>query len=88
MSSNPTGKGKKIITAKTERAIRKGSLEQIFGKLKKNGKGNHKTKKSGLGDEQTGELRNFQFGDSIDRLSVTESLKNAQINHGIGRVFN
>lgn len=80
----PDGKGKKIITAKTERAIRKGSLEQIFGKLKKNGKGNHKTKKSGLGDEQTGELRNFQFGDAIDRLSVTESLKNAQINHGIG----
>lgn len=80
----PDGSGKKIITAKTERAIRKGSLEQIFGKLKKNGKGNHKTKKSGLGDEQTGELRNFQFGDAIDRLSVTESLKNAQINHGIG----
>jgi len=78
------GKGKTIITAKTERAIRKNALDQIFGKMKRNGLGNHKTKKSGVGDEQTGDFRAFQFGDSIDRLSVTESLKNAQIHHGLG----
>ncbi len=80
----PDGKGKKSITAKTERAIRKNALNQIFGKLKKNGSGNHKTKQSGVGDEQTGELRNFQFGDAVDKISMTESLKNAQINHGFG----
>ena len=80
----PDGNSKQSITAKTERAIRKNALNQIFGKLKKNGLGNHKTKKSGVGDEQTGDFRNFQFGDSIDKLSITESLKNAQINNGLG----
>lgn len=79
----PDGKTKSSITAKTERAIRKNALNQIFGKLKKSGVGNHKTKTTGLGDEHTGDYRNFEFGDSLDRLSVTESLKNAQINHGL-----
>ena len=72
------------ITAKTERALRKNAMQQLFGNIKKSGSGNHKSKKSGQGDEATGEFRNFQFGDSIEQISITESLKNAQINHGIG----
>ncbi|MDJ0646238.1 MAG: VWA domain-containing protein [Flavobacteriaceae bacterium] len=72
------------ITAKTERAIRKQALEQLFGKLKKSRAGNHRTKATGVGDEQTGEFRDYQFGDTLDRISMTESIKNAQINHGIG----
>ncbi len=80
----PDGKGGMAITAKTERAIRKGALEQIFGKIKKKGSGAHKTPRSGQGDEFTGDLREFQFGDSLDKISITESLKNAQINHGFG----
>ncbi len=71
------------ITAKTERAIRQSALDQIFGNIKKSGTGNHKTKKSGSGDEHTGELREFQFGDGLERISLTESLKNAQINNGV-----
>jgi len=81
----PDGKkGGMSITAKTERAIRKNALDQIFGKLKKQGSGNHKTKHSGLGDEHTGDYRDYQFGDSIDKISMTESLRNAQVNHGMG----
>lgn len=80
----PDGNGQLSITAKTERALRKNALNQIFGKIKKSGAGNHKSKKSGQGDESTGEFRDFQFGDSIENISVTESLKNAQINNGIG----
>ncbi|MEZ7886258.1 MAG: VWA domain-containing protein [Flavobacteriales bacterium] len=80
----PDGKGGMAITAKTERAIRKGALEQIFGKIKKKGAGAHKTNKTGQGDEFTGDLREYQFGDSLDKISITESLKNAQINNGIG----
>ena len=72
------------ITTKTERALRKNAMEQLFGNIKKSGIGSHKSKKSGQGDEATGEFRNFQFGDSIEQISITESLKNAQINHGIG----
>ncbi|MGM8362496.1 vWA domain-containing protein [Flavobacterium sp. ARAG 55.4] len=71
------------ITAKTERAIRQQALDQIFGKLKRSGSGNHKTKHSGNGDEHTGEFREFHFGDSLERISLTESLRNAQINNGV-----
>ncbi|MFM6934573.1 MAG: vWA domain-containing protein [Flavobacteriales bacterium] len=80
----PNGQGQLAITAKTERVLRKNAMEQIFGNIRKNGVGNHRSKKSGQGDEATGEFRAFQFGDSFEHISVTESLKNAQINHGIG----
>ncbi|MFD0836980.1 VWA domain-containing protein [Mariniflexile aquimaris] len=81
---DPDGKGAMAITSKTERAIRQQALDQIFGKIKRSGQGNHKSKSPGLGDEHTGDFRAYQFGDSLDKVSVTESLKNAQINHGIG----
>ena len=71
------------ITAKTERAIRQQALDQIFGSLKRAGAGNHKTKQAGNGDEHTGEFREFRFGDGLERISLTESLRNAQINNGV-----
>ena len=80
----PDGQGQLFITAKTERVLRKNAMEQIFGNIRKSGQGNHKSKKSGQGDETTGEFRDFQFGDAIEHISITESLKNAQINHGMG----
>ena len=80
----PDGQGQLSITAKTERVLRKNAMEQIFGNIRKSGQGNHKSKKSGQGDETTGEFRDFQFGDAIEHISITESLKNAQINHGMG----
>ena len=78
------GNGSLEITAKTERAIRQQALDHIFGKIKRSGQGNHKSKSPGIGDEHTGEYRGYQFGDALDKVSMTESLKNAQINHGIG----
>lgn len=78
-----TGKGKNILTAKLEAALREYALDQIFGKLKKSGIGNHRTNKSGVGDERDGENRNFQYGDDLSSINMTESLKNAQINNGI-----
>ncbi len=81
------GDAKITISEKLERSLRKGALEQIFGKLKKSAAGNHKTKHTGHGDEQSGEYRGYQFGDALDRISMTESLKNAQINHGIGDLY-
>jgi uncharacterized protein with von Willebrand factor type A (vWA) domain len=80
---NEDGSGGIGITAKTERAIRQQALDQIFGNLKKAGNGNHKTKHVGSGDEQTGEFRNYNFGDGLESISMTESLRNAQINNGI-----
>jgi Ca-activated chloride channel family protein len=71
------------ITAKTERVIRQAALDQIFGKLKKAGSGNHKTKQTGQGDEHTGATRAYRFGDGLDKIDLTESIKNAQVNNGI-----
>lgn len=81
---DPDGNGGMVITAKTERAIRQQALNQIFGRLKRSKTGNHSTKYQGLGDEHTGEFKEFHYGDSLDKISMTESLKNAQINHGAG----
>ena len=80
----PDGNGQLSITAKTERVLRKNAMDQIFGNIRKSGIGNHTSKKSGKGDELTGEFRDFQFGDTIENISITESLKNAQVNNGIG----
>ncbi len=84
-SDNDSGSGnsKKILTAKLESALRKYALDQIFGKLKKSGLGNHQTSKSGLGDEKDGELRQFRYGDDISSINMTESVKKAQINNGL-----
>ena len=71
------------ITAKTERALRSSALEQIFGKLKKSNSGNHTTKHTGQGDEQTSDLRNYHYGDSLDQIAMNESIKNAFVNNGI-----
>ncbi len=75
--------GSLSITAKMERIIRQRALDQIFGKLKRSGSGNHKTGKTGRGDEHTGDFREYRYGDPLDHISMTESLKNAQVNHGI-----
>src|SRR5277367_2444681 len=75
--------GEITITPKTEQGIRKRSLEEIFGKLKKTKAGDHNSFKPGGGDEINPETRPFQFGDQLEHIDFTESIRNAQINHGI-----
>jgi uncharacterized protein with von Willebrand factor type A (vWA) domain len=75
--------GTLLPTSKTNQSIRKKSLEEVFGKLKKGGRGNHKTTFTGQGDETNSDTRKFNFGDSIDQIDITASLHNAQVNHGI-----
>jgi uncharacterized protein with von Willebrand factor type A (vWA) domain len=77
------GNGEIKITSKTEQGIRKRSLEEIFGKLKKTRNGEHNTFKPGQGDELNPETRPFQFGDAVEQIDFTASILNAQINHGI-----
>ena len=71
------------LSAKSERTIRKQSLEEIFTKLRKSVRGNHSTPFTGHGDELTSERREYNFGDTLDQIDVTSSIKNAQINHGL-----
>jgi uncharacterized protein with von Willebrand factor type A (vWA) domain len=79
--NNQTGQFQ--ITPKTEQGIRKRSLEEIFGKLKKSRQGNHQTFKPGQGDEINPETRPFQFGDMLEQIDFVSSIRNAQVNHGI-----
>ncbi len=77
------GSGGMGPTAKMEIELRKKALDDIFDDLKKSGTGNHTTKVIGRGDEHTSELRPFEFGDALDNIAISESIKNAHINHGI-----
>ncbi|CAN5886425.1 VWA domain-containing protein [soil metagenome] len=79
--------GSLSITGKSEQKIRKSALEEIFGKLKKTGKGNHATPHTGIGDELSTDRREFQFGDSVDQIDMTDSIRNAQLNHGLADFF-
>ncbi len=67
------------LTSKSEIEIRKSALEQVFGKLRKGLKGNHNTSYTGAGDESIGELKAFEFGDSLDKISITDSLQNGML---------
>ncbi len=76
--------GRIQITPKTEQTIRRSALEEIFGKLKRSKSGgNHSTPYTGTGDELSSDLRTYQFGDTLEQISMTESIKNAQINSGV-----
>jgi len=72
-----------VPSAKMEIALRRKALDDVFGQLKKSKRGEHSTKFGGRGDEFTSELRPYEFGDHLDNLAISESLRNAQINHGI-----
>ncbi|WP_020530181.1 vWA domain-containing protein [Flexithrix dorotheae] len=86
IQENENEGGQFIISAKSEQKIRKSALEEIFGKLKKANKGDHNTTYSGnSGDELSADLREYQFGDTLDQISLTDSIRNAQINHGMGK---
>ena len=80
-------KGEFKITGKSEQKIRKSALEEIFGKLKKSGKGNHATPHTGTGDEASTDRREFQFGDTLEQIAMTDSIRNAQLNHGLGDFY-
>lgn len=82
LEENPID-GTIVIAAKSEQTIRKQSLEEIFSKLKRTSRGNHNTPYSGQGDEPSAEKREYMFGDTIDQIDATDSIRNAQINHGI-----
>ena len=70
-------------TGKMDRLIRQSSLEEIFGKLKKSARGQHKTHFSGQGEDTSSDIRPYQFGDSLDQIDFSESIRNAHIHHGL-----
>lgn len=71
-----------VVTAKLEGALRKFVLDEVFDQLNKTPYGQHVSKLLGRGDEATAELKPFEFGDSLDNIAFTETIKTAHINHG------
>ena len=74
--------GEYKLKARSEQNLRQSALEEIFGQLKKTRGGEHKTHHSGRGDEATTDRRDYEFGDTMEQISMTDSIRNAQINHG------
>ena len=72
-----------IPSAKMEIALRRYALDEVFDQLKKSKQGQHNSPRSGLGDELTSEVKPFEFGDPVDRIAMSNSLKNAQIRFGL-----
>ncbi|HQN57773.1 MAG TPA: VWA domain-containing protein, partial [Saprospiraceae bacterium] len=64
-------------------SLRQKALREVFGNVQKAAKGNHTTRIDGKGDELTSDLRPYVFGDSPEHIAFLESIKNAQINHGL-----
>ncbi|MFZ2905990.1 MAG: VWA domain-containing protein [Cyclobacteriaceae bacterium] len=83
--NGPNGEFK--LRAKSEQNLRQSALEEIFGQLKKSKGGEHNTFHTGRDGEPTTERRAYEFGDTLDQISVTDSLRNAQINHGVENFF-
>ena len=81
VESTSDKKGK--LAAKTEKLIRKRSLDQIFGKLKKGASGQHGSRINGFGDELTADRRSYQYGDNSSQIDFTASVKNSQVRNGI-----
>jgi Ca-activated chloride channel homolog len=70
-------------TSKMETQLRRHALDDIFDQVKKSKSGQHNTKITGQGDESTSEIKPYEFGDKLDNIAMTETIKNAHINHGI-----
>lgn len=66
-----------VLTKKTERSLRKKSLEEIFNNLRKGDLGSHKTVYTGKGLEREPETRRWQFGDDIHYMDNVGTMMNA-----------
>jgi uncharacterized protein with von Willebrand factor type A (vWA) domain len=85
IGERPGRSGKPTLTGKAEKLIRERALEQVFGQLKKSAEGRHALRRSGQGDEPTSERRAYRYGDRIEQVAMSDSIRNAQ-QRGIDRL--
>ena len=71
-----------ILTPKTEQGLRSRALEEIFGKMRKKGRGDHATPYTGAGGEPIPGLRDYRYGDRIEQIAFGESMRTALSRHG------
>ena len=77
---NKDDHNKITITRKTERSLRKKSLEEIFKNLEKGGIGSHKTPHTGKGLERQPETRKWNPGSDIGQIDSVGTMLN-MLNH-------
>ena len=77
IEENPVN-GELNPSVKSTKKIKSDAFEEIFSKMRKNVPGGHRTPHLGSAEE-----RAFQFGDTFEQISLSESIRNAHINHGI-----
>ncbi|MEQ9308361.1 MAG: hypothetical protein RLN90_02840 [Balneolaceae bacterium] len=71
-----TQDGPLTITKKTERSLRKKSLEEVFKNLEKGSFGSHKTQYSGKGTERQPETRRWSKNDDIGQIDSVNTMLN------------
>jgi Ca-activated chloride channel homolog len=74
-----------LLTGKGERALRRESLELIFGREKNGPAGEHATRQAGRGGERLSETRPYRFGDNLADLDRPGTLRNA-LRRGIDEI--
>lgn len=79
--------GNLVMTRKTERSLRRKSLEEIFKNLEKGGIGSHKTPHTGKGLERQPESRKWNQGDDIGQIDSVSTMLN-MLNHSSIDAFN
>ncbi len=65
------------LSGKGERAMREGALERIFAGFEAMGSGEHRTGHGGGDGEVNEDTRPYAFGDPLDRIAWTPTLRNA-----------
>lgn len=75
--------GMKILTSKGSQKIRSESLKKIFSGLKPDTSGFHETNKTGRGIDKIGEIKKFEFGDDVNNIDLTSTIKNAFLNSDV-----
>jgi len=70
------------MTPRTVRALRRRSLEEVFGKLRRGPPGGHRSANDGRGGEPLPESRTWRPGDDVGRLDATGTLHSALLRSG------
>jgi uncharacterized protein with von Willebrand factor type A (vWA) domain len=79
---NP-GSGEAVPSQAAGQNIRRKAFDDLFGKIKKSKSGDHNTFQSGNQGETSPNLRAYSYGDGLEQISLTQTLYNAYINHGV-----
>ncbi len=82
---NPNS-GQAIPSQTAGQNIRRKAFDDLFGNLKKSKTGHHNTFQIGSQGEISPVLRPYSYGDAVEQISISQTLYNAFINHGMDQM--